>query len=79
MVDGAEGAVRTTDDSFGHSEAFEGLGGGYFVDQVAIDVEEGGHAVVVYYVVVPDFVVEGSWRGVQLGVGGGGELGVGIG
>jgi hypothetical protein len=37
------------------------LGGGDLVNEVAIDVEEGGETVIVYDVIVPDFIVEGSW------------------
>lgn len=42
VVDGYEGAVGAADGTGGEEETFEGLGGGYFVDEVAVDVEEGG-------------------------------------
>mmetsp|Transcript_19895 Transcript_19895/g.41290 ORF Transcript_19895/g.41290 Transcript_19895/m.41290 type:complete len:515 (-) Transcript_19895:121-1665(-) len=61
VVHGGEGAVRAADGAVGEAEALEGLGGGHLVDQVAVDVQEGGQAVVHDHVVVPDFVVQGSW------------------
>lgn len=60
MVNRGEGTVRTTDGAGGETKAFECLGGCYFVDEVAVDVEEGGHAIIFDYVIVPDFVVESS-------------------
>jgi hypothetical protein len=40
VVGGGEGAVGAADLSGGVFEAFEGLGGGHFVDEVAVDIEE---------------------------------------
>ena len=30
------------------------------MDKMSVNVEEGGHAVIVYYVIVPDLVIEGA-------------------
>src|SRR5256885_1618947 len=49
----------------GHAKAFEGLGAGDFVHQVAVDVEDGGAVILgVDDVLVEDLVVEGASHGV---------------
>ena len=59
VVEGGEGEVGAADGSAGEAEAFEGLGAGDFVDEVAIDVEEGGVFGSGDLVRVPDELEEG--------------------
>jgi len=60
MIHNGEGEVGTADLAAFGFEAGEGLGRGAFVDQVAIDVDEGGLAgLFADYVTLPDFFVEG--------------------
>mmetsp|Transcript_5266 Transcript_5266/g.10699 ORF Transcript_5266/g.10699 Transcript_5266/m.10699 type:complete len:671 (-) Transcript_5266:225-2237(-) len=64
VVHRGQGAVRTAEAAAREAEALEGLGGGHLVDQVTVDVEEGGaffgH---LHRVVVEDFVVQGAGGG----------------
>ncbi len=57
VIDGSQGTVRTSDYAIGHAKSLEGLRGGHLVHEMAVDVEEGGHAVIVHYVIVPNFVI----------------------
>ena len=61
MIDGGEGTIGSTDTAGGEAKALKGLRGCYFVNEVTIDVEKGRHAIVFDYVIVPDFIVEGTW------------------
>ena len=44
VVDGGDCAVGTAELAAGHAEAVEGLRGGDLVDEVEVDVEDGGLA-----------------------------------
>mmetsp|Transcript_21506 Transcript_21506/g.62977 ORF Transcript_21506/g.62977 Transcript_21506/m.62977 type:complete len:454 (-) Transcript_21506:323-1684(-) len=63
VIDGGQGAVGTADAAGGQAQSLEGLGGGDFVHEMAIDVQQGGQAVVGYDVVVPDLVVQSAGLG----------------
>ena len=47
VIDRGEGAVRPSYGSIGDAKSLECLGGSDLVDEMSIDVEEGGEAVVV--------------------------------
>ncbi len=59
VVDGGDVAVGTAELAAGHAEAVECLRGGDLMDEVEVDVEDGGLAGGLgYEVVVPDFFEE---------------------
>lgn len=58
VIDRDQGTIGAPDAPLRDAQAFKGLGRRDFVDQVAVDVDEGRQAVVVDQVVVPDLVVE---------------------
>jgi hypothetical protein len=58
VIDGCEGAVGASNAATGEAEAFKGLWRCHFVNQVAIDVNERRHAVIVDNVVIPDLIVQ---------------------
>ena len=61
VIDHSQGLVRRMDGAAGEAQAFKGLGAGHFVDQMAVDIEQGGSVRLdVDDVVVPDLVVKGA-------------------
>ena len=68
MIDCGEGTIGTTNRSICSTEAFEGLRGGDFVDEVGVDVNETCTIVLLIDDMgIPDFIVDGlrmsHWRG----------------
>ena len=60
VVDGGQGQVRPAHRPAGHPETVEGLGGGDLVDQVQVDVEQGGFAFgLPHQMAVPNLLEEG--------------------
>ena len=73
VVDGGDVALGVAERAAGQAEAFEGLRAGDFVDQLEVDVEDGGLAGgFVDDVLLPDFFEEGAGCGLW-GVGHGYE------
>ncbi len=62
VVDGGDGAVGAAELAAGHAEAVEGLRAGDLVDEVKVDVEDGGFARGFGdEVLLPDFFEESLW------------------
>ena len=63
MVRCGNGSTGLANFSTGEPEAFEGLGAGYFMNELKVDIEDG---LLVGFgendVLVPDFLKHGSWR-----------------
>ena len=63
VVHGADGEVGAADATASQAEAIEGLGSGNFVDEVEVNVKDGGLArLLVNHMGVPDFLEHGLWR-----------------
>ena len=66
VVGGGHDRADAPDLAAGLAQPFEGLRAGHFMDQVAVDVEDGGAVLLgVDDVLVPDLVVEGSAHGIS--------------
>ena len=64
VVDGGDGAIGAADLAAGEAEALEGLRGGDLVDELQVDVEDGGLACGFDDdVLLPDFFEECFWCG----------------
>ena len=62
VVWGRQGQVWATHFATGHPQAFESLGAGHFVDQVAVNVDQRrAVGVVLHQVGVPNFIVQCGW------------------
>ena len=67
MVDDSQGALRRMHLAAGEAQALEGLWARHFMDEVAVDVEEGGAVGLLFDdMVIPDFVVQRARRGHRL-------------
>ncbi len=61
VIDHSQGLVRRVDRASGEAQAFKGLGAGHFMNEMAVDIEQGGSVRLdVDDMVVPDLVVKGA-------------------
>ena len=59
MIDHRQRLLRRADLAAGHAQAFEGLRGRHFVDEVTVDIEQAGAVLgLCDQVIVPDLVVQ---------------------
>jgi hypothetical protein len=64
VIDDSQRALRVAYRAARQAQALKGLGGGYFMDQMAVDIEQAGAILcLMNQMIVPDLVVKCAWLG----------------
>mmetsp|Transcript_46269 Transcript_46269/g.112138 ORF Transcript_46269/g.112138 Transcript_46269/m.112138 type:complete len:221 (-) Transcript_46269:102-764(-) len=69
VVNGSKSTIGTTDSTRTETKSFKGLRRGHLMNQVSVDVQQGGISIVIDKMVVPDLIVQSAWSGLKGGCG----------